>query len=228
LKSMLTNVRGGSFKPVSTSPTTSTYDIRNTFSRFAQASQTIIATNPRLQVTLNPQVKPGDVFRYSPVARLLGSAVNAQNVFEAAFESMEAGKEYSWCFEVRLQPAPAGTQAVGQVALTYDTEGRTHKQQQSVIVERSSDPKLTRMVDPEVDEIFTFLEFLRSDSPQRQLQALMARRDIAVRKGYDDEHINALNNAIQVLQRGGRLDELPLKDQLWVRTDPRGSTSALL
>ncbi|OQY99750.1 MAG: hypothetical protein B6D41_00780 [Chloroflexi bacterium UTCFX4] len=226
LRSMLTNVRGGSFKPVSTSPTTSTFDIRNTFSRFAQTSQNIIATNPRLQVTFSPQVKPGDVFRYSPIARLLGNAVNSNNVFDTAFEAMEAGKEYSWCFEVRLQPAAPTTQTVGRITLTYEHQGRALKQQQTILVERSADAALTRRMDPEVDEVFTFLEFLRSDSPQKQLQSLMARRDIAVRKGYDEEHINALTNAIEVLQRGGRLEELPLKDQLWVRTDPRGITRA--
>jgi serine/threonine protein kinase len=225
MKTMLTGCRGESFKPVSTSPTVSTFDITNTFSRFAQASQNIVATNASLEVAFSPQVKPGDAFRYSPVARLLGSSVYANNVFRTGIEALELGQEYAWCFEVRLQPSNDSVQQVGTAVLRYSHQGSNVAQSQTILVERDIDPKRCRLKDDEVEEVFTFLEMLRSDDPQKQLQALIARLDIATRKGYDPEHVNALRNAIALIQSGRRIEDLPLKDRLWIETDPRGRTS---
>jgi tRNA A-37 threonylcarbamoyl transferase component Bud32 len=227
LKTMLTGCRGGSFKPVSTSPSVSTFDITSTFSRIAQASQNIVATNASLEVAFSPQVKPGDAFRYSPVARLLGSNVYANNVFRTGIEALELGQEYTWCFEVRLQPSNESVQQIGTALLRYNHQGNDVAQSQTILVERDTDPKRFRLKDDEVEEVFTFLEMLRNADPQKQLQALIARLDIATRKGYDPEHLNALKNAITVLQSGGRIEDLPLKDQLWVRSDPRGKSVKL-
>jgi serine/threonine protein kinase len=224
LKTMLTSCRGGSFKPVATSPSVSTYDITNAFSRFVQTSQNIIATDASLEITFSPQVKPGDVFRYSPIARLLGSNVYNRNVFATGIEALESGQEYIWCFECRLQRANQNTEHIATATLRYNYQGSPRTQSLTILVERDADPRRFKLKDDEVEEVFTFLEMLRSADPHKQLLALMARLDIATRKGYDPEHLNALRNAITTLQTGGRIEDLPLKDQLWVRTDPRGST----
>ena len=225
MKTMMIGCRGGSFKAVSITPSVSTFDITNTFGRFAQASQNIIATDASLEITFSPQVKPGDAFRYSPVARLLGSNVYTNNKFVTGIESLEIGQEYSWCFEVRLQPCADTMQQIGTVTVRYNYQSKPVVQSQSILVERHPDLKRCQLKDDQVEEVFTFLEMLRSADPQKQLKSLLARLDIATRKGYDPEHLNALRNAIAILQSGGRIEDLPLKDQLWVRTDPRGVTT---
>ena len=226
MKTMLTGCPGGSFKPISTTPNVSTYDISNSFSRFAQSSQNIIATDATLELVFHTQVKPGDAFLYSPVARLLGSNVYTANRFSLGVGSLEAGQEYSWCFEARLQPSNENLQQIGTVTLRYHYQGKSVVQSQGLGVERHLDPRRVQLKDDQIEEVFTFLEMLRSEDPQKQLRALTARLDIATRKGYDPEHLNALRNAIAILQSGGRIEDLPLKDQLWVRTDPRGITQA--
>jgi hypothetical protein len=126
---------------------------------------------------------------------------------------------------VRLQPSNDSVQQVGTAVLRYSHQGSNVAQSQTILVERDIDPKRCRLKDDEVEEVFTFLEMLRSDDPQKQLQALIARLDIATRKGYDPEHVNALRNAIALIQSGRRIEDLPLKDRLWIETDPRGRTS---
>lgn len=219
--------RGGTVKPISTNPTVTTYDITNSFSRFARAKQNVVATDVELEVSFTPNVKPGDAFRYSPVSRLLGSDVYTNNVLRIGVEALERGREYAWCFEARLQPATQSPQQIGTATLRYTYQGKRVIQRQPIWVERHPDERRFKLKRDDVEEVFAFLELLRSNDPQKQLRALEARLDIALRRGYDPEHIAALRQGIDALRRGDRLEELPLQIQIWLRTDPRGFTQKM-
>jgi hypothetical protein len=229
LKSLLRdNCRGGEFKPISTNPTVSNFDIKNTLARFAQARGTILASQVDLEVSFTPDVSPGDVFSYHPIARYFGSKVFSGNTYIAGVPSLQEGKEYSWCFETRLQKSSVTQHKIGNIVLRYHHNGQHVEQHKAIIVRRHPDPYQCQAIRNDMQDIFTFLEILRSDDPLKQRRALEIRRDNELRKpSYDPKYVEALDNAIEALKAGKSLAELPHEVQIWVRTDPRGQTQRI-
>jgi serine/threonine protein kinase len=230
LWSMLKDCRGGSFKPVAAASHVTTYDIVNTFKRFAQAGRNIIATNAVLRVAFGRDVIPGDAFRYQPLARYLGSNVYDTNkVFQASIGSLEQGITYSYCFEVRLQPTQEATHEIGTATLEYTYQGKRVVQCQSIMVHRTSDKRYAEQIFvQDTREAFLILEGLRTRDPQKLLQAFRARLDLLLAMGGDARQIEALQSAIQELQSHGNLDGLSQEDQTWIETDSRGATLAMI
>ena len=232
LWSMLMGCQGGSFKPVATGNAghITTYDITNTFGRFAQAGRNIVATKAELEIAFTPNVRLGDAFRYQPIARYLGSNVyGANKVFHSNIGSLEQGISYSYCFEVGLQPTHETAHEIGTATLQYTYQGKEVIQHQPIIVHRTPDKRLAEQnVMQDIREAFLILEALRSDDPQTLLPAFKARADYLLSISGDPRQIQALQTAIQELQRYGSLDGLSEEDQLWIQTDSRGGTARMV
>jgi hypothetical protein len=228
LWSLLQGCQGGSFKPVAANDPSrvTTYDITNTFDRFAQAGRNIIATDAELEVSLNRDTIPGDVFRYQPVTRFLGgNAYDTNRTFRTTIGSLEQGLIYSFCFEARLQPSQQMTHEIGAVSLRYTYQGKQIIHRQPLIARRTPDRRLAEQtIAQDVQEAFLILESLRSTDPAKLLPAFQARLDLLFHMNGDPRQIAALQRAIHELQTRGSIDGLSQEDILWIETDSRGST----
>lgn len=228
LWSMLQGCQGGSFKPVAVGDpgSVTTYDIINTFDRFALAGRNIVATDAELEVSFARNTIPGDVFRYQPLMRYLGNNVyDADRTFRTMIGSLEQGIVYSLCFEVNLQPPYQATHEIGTATLQYTYQGRRIIQRLPMIVRLTPDRRLAEQtIVQDVQEAFLVLESLRSSDPQKLLPAFQARLDLLFRMNGDPRQIAALQRAIHELQSRGTIDGLSQEDVLWIETDSRGTT----
>lgn len=232
LQSLVQPCRVGSFKPVAAdgSGRINTYDITNTFGRFAQAGRNIIALDAQLVVSFLPNVVLGDVFRYQPTARYLGAnAYDNKRTFRVNLGSLEEGISYSHCFEVKLQPTQETIHPIGMIELSYIFHGQRRVQRRPIIVERTADKRRAEQtVVQDVREAFLILESLRTSDPQKLLLSLRARLDHLSMINGDPRQIDAIQNAIRQVQTTGSMEGLTDEQIIWVHSDSRGGTVAMM
>lgn len=232
LQSLVQPCRVGSFKPVAAdrSGRINTYDITNTFGRFAQAGRNIIAADAQLTVSFLPNVRLGDVFRYQPTARYLGANVyDNKRTFQATIGSLEEGISYTHCFEERLQPTQESTHPIGMIELGYSHRGQRRVQRRPILVERTSDRRRAeQMVLQDVQETFLILESLRTSDPQELMLSLRARLNHLTMINGDQRQIDAIQNAIRQVQVTGTMDGLTEEQIAWVHSDSRGGTVQMI
>lgn len=228
LQSLVQPCRVGSFKPVATdaSRRINSYDITNTFGRFAQAGRYIIAADAQLAVSFLPNVVLGDVFRYQPTARYLGTnGYDNKRTFRGELGSLEEGISYIHCFEERLQPTQESIHPIGMIELSYIFQGQRRVQRRPIVVERTADKRRAeQMVVQDVREAFLILESLRTSDPQKLLLSLRARLDHLSMINGDPRQIDAIQNAIWHVQATGTMDGLTEEQTVLVHSDSRGGT----
>jgi len=231
LQALVQPCRVGAFKPVAAdaSGRVNSYDITNTFGRFAQAGRNIIAADAQLAVSFLPNVRLGDVFRYQPTARYLGANVyDRQRTFRVDIGSLEEAISYIHCFEERLQPTQESIHPIGMVELSYNYQGQQCVQRRPILVERTADKRRAEQtVVQDVREAFLILESLRTSDPQKLLLSLQARLDHLSMINGDPRQIDAIRQAIRQLQTTGTMDGLTEEQKVWVHSDSRGGTVQL-
>lgn len=232
LQSLVTPCRVGSFKPVATDASghINSYDITNTFGRFAQAGRNIIAADAQLAVSFLPNVVLGDVFRYQPTARYLGTnGYDNKRTFRGELGSLEEGISYIHCFEERLQPTQESVHPIGMIELSYIFQRQRRVQRRPIVVERTTDKRRAEQtVVQDVREAFLILESLRTSDPQKLLLSLRARLEHLSMINGDPRQIEAIQNAIRQVQATGTMDGLTEEQIVWVHSDSRGGTVSMV
>jgi serine/threonine protein kinase len=217
LKAMMKGCHGGLVKPI-----INTQDAVMTFGHIADVSQKIIALDAVLEVAFSKHVICGDAFRYRPGLYYFGNQVYDQNkVFRTSLGVLEAERNYSFCFESRLQPCQEGTEPIAVARLSYLFKGQRMEDVRLIQIVRSRDTHLITRENEQVKQIFAVLEGLRSLDLEQLLEAYRARLALAVQERRDPALIETLRKAIGALETNGSIEGLSATEQRVLKADEK-------
>jgi hypothetical protein len=219
IKAMMEGCPGGRVKPI-----INTQEAVMSFGHIADVSQKIIAMDAVLEVAFSKNAICGDAFRYRPGLYYFGNQVYDQNkVFRTSLGALEAERNYSFCFESRLQPCQEGTEPIAVARLSYLLKGQRMEDVRLIQIVRSRNTHLIARENEKVKQNFAVLEGLRSLDPTQLLDAYRAKLALAVQEGRDPALIETLGKAIRHLEANGSLEGLSATEQRVLKADGRST-----
>jgi len=207
LKRLFCGARGGTVKHVR--PET----LVQAWNRVAEVVGTVVAKRAVVDVELGPGVVGGAAYRFRPGRHDYGSrAFRYGRLFVADLGTLEAGRDYSLLFELRLPTTEAPTNHVATVRLRVPGWGEPVSFETKLFIPRHAGD-LTVEPDPLVQQARYILAAEGGDDPEAMLRALCARREIYTHERRDPFLIGVIENAIRELETTGSLDALSRRER---------------
>jgi len=202
LKRLFCGARGGTVKHVRSEM------LNEAWNRVAEVVGTVVAKRAVVDVELGAGVVGGGAYRFRPGRHDYGSgAFRYGRLFVADLGTLEAGRDYSLLFEVRLPATDAPTTHVATVRLRIPGCGEPVSFETKLFIPRHAG-ELTLRPDALVQQARYIVAAEGGDDPEAMLRALRARLEIYTRERRDPFLIGVIESAIQELETTGSLDAL--------------------
>jgi uncharacterized protein YegL len=206
LSALISGARGGSVKHVR--PDT----IEVAFGRIGEVAQRVVAPRAILDVELRAGVVGGAAYRFRPARYRYGDdAFDAGRRFSRDLGTLESGRSYWMLFQVRLPVAKGTETEVGRITLRVPGFGGARTFEKLVSIPRHHG-RIESAPVPEVAAARDVVDSLDSDDPEATLRSLKTRRDLYANEHRDAHVIEALDRAIEEIERHGTLAALSQAD----------------
>src|SRR6185369_8029381 len=156
------------------------------------------ATSAVLELSFSPAVTPGDAFRFAPGTTWFGAVDNQSKLFSTQIGLLERDRGYTYAFETRAYPSQSMQDILATATLRYSIQGEQKIISQSIIANRTNQDN-TIKIDKKLENVFVFLEGLRSNDKDSRMASLQARLEIVQDEGGDPMQIALIKKAIQEL-----------------------------
>ncbi len=202
LRRVVAGRRGGTVKHVRAET------LEDAYGRIAESARDVVTKRALLRIDTARGVVGGAAFRFRPARHSFGpDAFRRGRSFETDLGTLEAGREYSLLFQVRLPQTADDATEIAEVVLRVPDFGGAREFRTHLAVPRHRDA-LPLGVDPVVVEAREILEAIDQEDPEALLRSLRARRKIYISERRDPYLLEVVDKAIAELESVGSLASL--------------------
>lgn len=202
MKRILCGHRGGTVKHVDRE------SLAGAFQRMVESAQTVVAKRSLLSFELAPGLRGGAAFRFRPGRHSFGTgAFYGGRKFSVDLGTLESGRDYSLLFQLRLPEGKGDETEVGSFSVRVPGYGGPQTYEKLLSIPRHRDEDIEIAADPVVIQARHILEVVDQDDLANQIRSLRARKRLYEAERRDPFVVHTLGKAIEILERGGSLDE---------------------